>query len=80
MWWRRNIPSHRSPTASSDIAHFGPSRTGNTERPYFSMAEFGVSTSDAYIICSIAADLHISEVVDAPNWLVSMHLPLGIWV
>lgn len=42
-------------------------------------AEYGLGTSDAYIICSIAADLHISEVVDAPNWLVSMHLPLGIW-
>lgn len=41
--------------------------------------EIGLSSSDAYIICSIAADLHISEVVDAPNWLVSMHLPLGIF-
>ena len=41
-------------------------------------AEFGLSASDAYIICSIAGDLHISQVVDAPNWLVSMHLPLGI--
>ena len=41
--------------------------------------EIGLGASDAYIVCSIAADLHISEVVDAPNWLVSMHLPLGIF-
>lgn len=41
--------------------------------------EFGLGQSDAYIICSIAGDLHISEIVDAPNWIVSMHLPLGIF-
>jgi len=41
--------------------------------------EFGLSESDAYIICSIAADLHISEIVDAPNWVVSMHVPLGVF-
>ena len=41
-------------------------------------AEFGLSRSDAYIICSTAGDLHISEVVDAPNWIVSMHMPLTV--
>ncbi len=41
--------------------------------------EFGLSESDAYIICSIAGDLRISEIVDAPNWIGSMHLPLGIF-
>jgi acetamidase/formamidase len=43
------------------------------------VGEFGLSESDAYMICSIAGDLHISEIVDAPNWIVSMHLPLGIF-
>lgn len=42
------------------------------------MAEFGLERSDAYIICSIAGDLHISEVVDAPNWIVSLHMPLAV--
>jgi acetamidase/formamidase len=42
------------------------------------VAEFGLERSDAYIICSIAGDLHISEVVDAPNWIVSMHMPLDV--
>lgn len=35
--------------------------------------------SEAYVLCSAAADLVISEVVDAPNWLVSAQLPLGIF-
>lgn len=34
----------------------------------------GVSREDAYLITSVAGDLKISEIVDAPNWVVSMHL------
>jgi acetamidase/formamidase len=45
----------------------------------FVSVEFGLERSDAYIICSVAGDLHVSEVVDAPNWLVSMHMPLGVF-
>jgi acetamidase/formamidase len=40
---------------------------------------YGLEPSDAYLICSVAGNLHISEVVDAPNWIVSMHMPLGIF-
>ncbi len=43
------------------------------------VAEFGLERSDAYIVCSIAGDLHISELVDAPNWIVSLHMPLAIF-
>ena len=42
------------------------------------VAEFGLNRSDAYIICSIAGDLHISEIVDEPNWIVSMHMPRNV--
>lgn len=31
-------------------------------------------------LCSVAVDLRISEVVDAPNWLVSAYLPKAIFV
>jgi acetamidase/formamidase len=34
----------------------------------------------AYVLCSVAVDLKISEVVDAPNWLVSAFLPKGLFV
>lgn len=35
----------------------------------------GLSRADAYILCSTAVDLKISEVVDAPNWTVTAYLP-----
>ena len=35
----------------------------------------GLSAVDAYILCSVCADLRISEVVDQPNWVVSFYFP-----
>jgi acetamidase/formamidase len=35
----------------------------------------GLSREQAYALCSVAADLRISEVVDAPNWVVSAFVP-----
>jgi len=39
----------------------------------------GLSLHEAYAICSVAGDLKISEVVDVPNWIVSMTVPRGIF-
>jgi len=39
---------------------------------------YSLSREDAYCLCSVAVDLKISEVVDAPNWIVSAFLPLEI--
>lgn len=36
----------------------------------------GLSAVDAYLLASVSADLHISEIVDLPNAVVSIHLPL----
>jgi acetamidase/formamidase len=33
---------------------------------------------DAYMLASVAADLKISEVVDVPNWVVSMHIDAAL--
>ena len=41
--------------------------------------EQGLSLHEAYAICSVAGDLKISEVVDIPNWVVSMTVPRGIF-
>jgi acetamidase/formamidase len=38
-----------------------------------------VNRSQAYILCSEAADLRISEIVDAPNWIVSAYMPLSVF-
>jgi len=39
----------------------------------------GFSREEAYIICSVAADLKISEIVDAPNWIVSAFMPDAVF-
>ncbi len=35
----------------------------------------GLDPAHAYALCSVAADLAITEVVDAPNWVVALRLP-----
>jgi acetamidase/formamidase len=42
-------------------------------------AEHGLSPENAYMLCSVAADLSISEIVDMPNWIVSMQMPLSVF-
>jgi acetamidase/formamidase len=37
-----------------------------------------LSEIDAYLLTSVAADLKISEVVDVPNWVVSLHLDAAL--
>jgi len=35
----------------------------------------GLAPVDAYMLCSVCADLRISEIVDQPNWVVSCLFP-----
>ena len=42
-------------------------------------AEHGMTREQAYCLCGAAVDLKISEIVDAPNWIVSAYLPLSIF-
>ena len=39
------------------------------------LQERGYSREQAYVICSVAVDLRISNVVDVPNYVVSALLP-----
>lgn len=41
--------------------------------------EKGLSPEDAYILCSLAADLKVNQIVDAPNWGVSAYLSLAVF-
>lgn len=43
------------------------------------VAEKGLDRTEAYVLCSLAGDLKISEVVDVPHVLVSMHMPKAIF-
>jgi len=42
-------------------------------------SKYALEHRDAYALCSVAVDLKISEIVDAPNWIVSSYLPLDIF-
>ena len=41
--------------------------------------EHGLSPIQAYLLCSVAIDLRISEIVDVPNFIVTAYCPLGIF-
>ena len=41
--------------------------------------EHALSPERAYMLCSVAVDLRISEIVDVPNFIVTAHCPLGIF-
>jgi len=42
--------------------------------------ERGLSREEAYVLASVCVDLRISEIVDAPNWIVSAFLPECVFV
>jgi acetamidase/formamidase len=41
--------------------------------------DHGLSAEDAYVLCSIAGDLRILEIVDAGIWNVAMTMPLEVF-
>jgi acetamidase/formamidase len=41
--------------------------------------EHGLDPMRAYLLCSVAVDLRISEIVDVPNFIVTAYCPLGIF-
>ncbi len=36
---------------------------------------YGMKPVEAYMLCSVCADLRISSIVDMPNWVVSLYFP-----
>jgi acetamidase/formamidase len=40
---------------------------------------YGLEPIEAYVPASLVVDPGISEIVDAPNWIVSSYLPLAIF-
>jgi acetamidase/formamidase len=39
---------------------------------------YGLEREEAYAVASVACDLRIHEVVDAPNWVVGCFVPRSI--
>lgn len=42
-------------------------------------AKHGLSPAEAYMLCSVCASLKISEIVDAPDWIVSFYFPKAVF-
>ncbi|MBO6718549.1 MAG: acetamidase/formamidase family protein [Rhizobiaceae bacterium] len=42
-------------------------------------AQRGMAPEDAYMLCSVCGDLRVSEIVDAPNWVVAFYFPRIVW-
>jgi acetamidase/formamidase len=41
--------------------------------------EHGLTPEDAYVLTSVAGNLHIHEIVDAGVWNVGMTMPLSVF-
>ncbi|KAH9940218.1 Formamidase [Epithele typhae] len=42
-------------------------------------AEHGLAPADAYMLCSVAGDLRMHEVVDMPNYVIGMMMPKSLF-
>ena len=72
-------PGFQNSSYFSTTAH-GPDLYTNSQQAIRYMidhlvSERGLSREEAYVLCSVCVDLKISEIVDAPNWIVSASLP-----
>ena len=59
---------------------FGAARDATLEMIDHLTRTYGLEPVQAYLLCSVAVDLRISEIVDAPNWVVSAYLPKAVMV
>jgi len=44
------------------------------------VSKYNLKREDAYILVSLMGDLRIAEIVDKPNWIVTVHLPQDIFI
>jgi acetamidase/formamidase len=63
----------------------GPDLYANAQQAVRYVLDYLVNTYDltreaAYCLCGAAVDLKISEIVDAPNWIVSAYVPRSIFL
>jgi acetamidase/formamidase len=86
-YWFVTAPG--SPQPASDpggyfaTAAVGPDLLDNARRAVRALIawlgdEHGLAPQDAYLLCSLAADLRLSQVVDRPNLAAAAYLPLVV--
>src|SRR5579875_2465158 len=54
------------------------SRLATREMISYLSKEYDLKREEAYILCSVAGDLRIHEVVDAPNWVVGLAISKSV--
>jgi len=76
-------PGDRATSGSFVTTGVGPDLMGAARDAVSAMIDHltrraGLDANEAYALCSVAVDLRLHEVVDAPNWVVGAWLPHGI--
>src|SRR6266568_1149762 len=74
-----NIPELRFITTAHGPDLFKDSQQAIRYMIDYLSSEYNMTREQAYCLCGAAVDLKISEIVDAPNWIVSAYLPLSIF-
>jgi acetamidase/formamidase len=74
------IPGPYHGTMGIDADLMTGARTAVRNMIAWLVGERGMTREDAYVLCSLAGDLKISEIVDAGVWNVGMTLPLAVYV
>jgi len=74
------VSRHFDPKGYEVTTGIGPDLMAGARAAVSEMIEllsrrFGYSPIDAYMLCSVCADLRISSIVDVPNWVVSFYFP-----
>lgn len=77
--WLETHPASRRPGRAVATTGIGPDLHAAAQDATRGMIDYLMRTHhldalDAYLLCSAAGDLKISEIVDAPHWVVSLHL------
>lgn len=62
-----------------DVTIDGAARKASRYMIDYLAAERDMSRQEAYVLSSLAADLHIAETVDVPHMLVTMHVPKNLF-
>ncbi len=77
---RVGLPGPYYGTMGIDADLMEGARTAVRNMILWLVEEHGLSREDAYVLCSLAGDLRILEIVDAGVWNVGMTMPLGVFV
>lgn len=82
-WHLQSLPTHCTdtlPSSTTDRRHdrSHPPTFRETRNDHL-VAEYKMTAEQAYCLCGAAVDLKISEIDDAPKWIVSAYLPLVIF-